>query len=190
MVLPALLRPTRAMAFPFLAVLFPLLWFVYRDAAGVYRFVTSLPRILAFVGAALIASYAAAVVLGAAVGPADGSPGRLKPLRAPSNGALVVVAVVSALLGLYLLVDATGVVPGWLTTVLAPAGIAVGWPMLVAALATYAVGNALGTELPLIVEAGFIALGIVASVAWLFGLASWFAAFATGRSATGHSSAL
>lgn len=189
MPLPALLRPTRAMAFPFAAVLFPLLWFVYRDATGVDRFVTSLPRILGLVGTAVLASYAAAVVAGALFGPADGSPGRLKPLLAPSNGTLVVVAVVSALLGLYLLGDATGLVPRWLTTVLAPAGIAVGWPMLVAILATYAVGNALGTELPLLVQAAFVAVGIVASVAWLFVLGSAIAAFVADRSASGHSPA-
>lgn len=177
------------MAFPFAAVLFPLLWFVYRDATGVDRFATSSPRILALVGAAVLVSYAAAVVVGAVIDSAAGAPSRTKPLFAPSNGALTVVAVVSTLLGLYLLGDATGVVPRWLTTVLTPVGIAVGWPMLVAILATYAVGNALGTELPLAVEGAVVAVGIVASVAWLFVLASWFAAFATGRSATGHSSA-
>lgn len=33
--------------------------------------------------------------------------------------------------------------------------------MLVAIAATYAVGNALGTELPFLVEAGFLVVGIV-----------------------------
>lgn len=176
------------MAFPFAAVLCPILWFVYRDATGVARFATSLPRVLALALGAVVGSYAAATVVATAVGPTTAaSAGRLQPLLAPSNTALAVVAVVGASLGAFLVADALGVVPGWLTTVLAPLGVAVGWPVLVAVAATYAAGNALGTELPFLVQAGLVAVGIVCSVAWLFLCSSWLAPLAGDVLATGRS---
>lgn len=176
--LPPTALPDRTMAFPFLAVLSPVLWFLYRDATGVDRIATSLPRVLALVGAAVVVSYGVAALVAAALGPASAFDGPVESLLAPSNAALTVVAVAGAAFGAFLLADAVGVVSGRLTTVFAPFGMAVGWPVIAAVFLTYAVGNALGTELPFLVEAAVLVVGIVGAVAWLFVCSSRVASLA------------
>lgn len=127
MPLPAAVLPDRAMVFPFAAVLFPVLWFVYRDATGVEGIANSLPRLLGSVAAAVVVSYVVAGIASAAIGPAsESASGSLKPPFAPSNATIAAVTFLSALLGTSLFADAIVDVSRWLTTVLAPFGVAVG----------------------------------------------------------------
>ncbi len=173
----AALRPDRAMAFPFAAVLAVLLWFLNRDVGmrlGRADLAVDWPQTVLFALLAVVGSYAVAVALVAALHGVDPSaPGWATPLASPSDATLRTFAVVAALLGTYVVSGTFVAFPDWVDTVAAPVGLVLGWPLVPFVFAYSAIGNALGTELPFLVEAGFVAVGIVAAVAWLFLLSSW-----------------
>ncbi|WP_231184747.1 hypothetical protein [Haladaptatus sp. DYF46] len=174
MSLRSLLRPRRALAFPFVAVLYPLLWFIVRDADVTTAYGVSgvVPRTLGFVTGAVVVSYVVAVVVVEVVeGDSDSASTWKRWLFAPSNRALALFAVVSLLLWIQLL-DVT-TTPVWLRDVERLLGVAVGWPLM----AAYLVGFGLSVLFrgSLGVQFAAVAVGVSLSVAWLFVLFGWFA---------------
>lgn len=173
MSLASLVRPRRRMAFPFAAALSPLLWFVIRNATstGSGWFATNaLPRAVAFAAGAVVLSYAVAMAV-AATTTAEERP--LPPwkrwLFAPSNRALGSFGAVSLAFGSY---TVAGTVPQWFDVVAVPAGVVIGWPLLLLAVGSIAVVNALGQQFAA-VEFAAVAVGVALSVAWLFILLGW-----------------
>lgn len=172
MTLRSLLFPRRALAFPFAAVLYPLLWFIVRDAGIAMAYGKSgvVPRALGFATGAVVVSYVVAVVVVEVVDAGSTSTWR-RWLFAPSNHAFALFAVVSLLLGIQAL-DVT-TTPVWLRDVERLLGVVAGWPLL----ATYLVGFGLSVLFreSLDVQFAAVAVGVSLSVTWLFVLFGWFA---------------
>ena len=183
----ASLRPRRNLAFPFVLVSFPLLWFVMRDAdiSGVGRPVTDvLPRVAGLSVAALVVSYAVAVLLDAVLDlEAESVPGWARPLARPSDGSLATFASVTLALGAYIVAGSAVTFPGWFETLASAVGVVLGWPLLLVVLGTVAVSNAF-VPLPISVEIVLVALGVSISAAWLFLLSGWLAGLLKSESAT------
>lgn len=174
MTLRSLVRPRRALAFPFAAVLYPLLWFIIRNAdiSIAYEESGVGSRAFGFAAGAVVVSYVVAVVVVEVVDAGSNSDSTWKHwLFAPSNRALALFVVVSLLLGIQLL-DVT-TTPVWLRDVERLLGVVVGWPLL----ATYLVGFGLSALFrgSLGVQFAAVAVGVSLSVAWLFVLFGWFA---------------
>ncbi|WP_423743196.1 hypothetical protein V5735_08850 (plasmid) [Haladaptatus sp. SPP-AMP-3] len=171
--LRSLVRPRRALAFPFVAVLYPLLWFIIRDAdiAAAYGVSGVVPRALGFAVGAVVVSYVVAVAVVELVdGDADSASTWRRWLFAPSNRALALFAVVSLLLGVQLL-DVT-TTPVWLRDAERLLGVVVGWPLLVTYLGGFGLSVLLGESLA--VQFVAVAVGVSLSVVWLFVLFGWF----------------
>ena len=184
MPLHAALQPNRALAFPFAAVLSVLLWFLNRDVGirlGRADLAVNWSRVALLAVLAVVGSYVvAALVVAGLDGTGRRAPAWTSPLVSPSAATLIVFAAISASLGVYLVGGSVASVPNWVDLVATPVGVVVGWPVLVAVLASYAIGNALGSDLPLLVEAGIVTVGIVVAVAWVFLLSSWFVTLSDG----------
>ena len=166
---------------PLLVLAVPTLYFVYRDAAiGCPPGQTCLE--LAHLGAAaggltigyLVASVALAVVDADAL--ADRSALARVAFR-PTDRTLAVLALLVGGLVAYLAGSAAATIPGWLDGALAPVGLLVGLPFAVAYVAMTLVGSALGYEPSLAVQSVVVAVGLAATGAWLFVLATGTAGF-------------
>lgn len=184
MPLPAAVWPTRTLAFPFAAVLFSLAWFLLRDVGirfGRADLAVDPSRVALLVVLSVVASYVvAALVVAGLDGTAWSAPGWASSLVSPSDATVGVFVLISVLLAGYAVAGTVASIPDWVDLVATPVGVVLGWPLLVAVFGSYAVGNALGTELPFLVEAGLVAVGVVVAVAWLFVLSSWIATLSGG----------
>lgn len=168
------LRPARRLVFPFTVVCAPAVWFVYGDA-GVriedgQRVLTPLSRTVALAVLALLASYVVAVVVASAVRSRDGfdTPwGRI--LFRPTNGTLLALAVLWSVVVGYVALDSAVDLPYESELVV---GIPLLWPLLVALISMYALGNAVLVLRAFAVQATFTTLGFALSAAWLFLLAT------------------
>lgn len=176
-------RPRRHLVFPFVLALYPSLWFVFRDldirsGAG---FAPSLfIRTLALLVGAVLVSYAFAVVASELLNVRPESvPSWARRFVAPSNATLAVFSTISLAIGTYAVAGSVVSLPNWLDTVAMGIGIVVGWPVFVVVLLAFAVGNAVGGGLPLVVQSLFVVVGIALSTTWLFVLSGWLAAVTT-----------
>lgn len=172
------LRPRRTLAFPFVVVLFPLLWFVLREAGigAVGRPVTDvLPRIAALAAVALTVSYTLAVLVDAAAVPdAESVPPWARPLFTPSNRALATFAAVSLALVAYIVAGSLVAFPGWFDALASAVGVVVGWPLLLVVFATFAVGNAVpALQDAFAIQVALVGTGVALSATWLFLLSGW-----------------
>ena len=173
-------RPRRTLAFPFVVVLFPLLWFVMREAGigAVGRPVTDvLPQVVALTAVALAVSYTLAVLADAAVIPdAEMVPSRARPLVSPSNRTIATFAAVSLALVAYIVASSVVAFPGWFDALASAVGVVVGWPLLLIVLATFAVGNAVpALQDAFAIQVALVAVGVALSATWLFLLSGWLA---------------
>lgn len=173
-------RPRRSLVLPLLVLAVPTLYFVYRDAAiGCPPSQTCLE--LAHLGSAaagLTVAYLVASVALASADPdalADRSALARIALR-PTDRTLAVLAILVAGLATYLVGSAAATIPGWLDAALTPVGLLVGLPLLVVTAVLFALGNAVG-EPSLAVQSAVVAVGLAATGAWLFVLATGTAGF-------------
>jgi hypothetical protein len=170
MALHSFLRPSRKFVFPFLVSFFPMIWFVYRDS-GVrvedgQRVMTSLSRTLTLTIVAVVAAYAVAVVVSSTIA----SRGVLssswqRRLFQPTNGSLVALVVLWSVLVGYIALNSTVDLPFGSELVV---GIPLLWPLLVAILVTYAVGNAFPVLQSFWIQAAFAVIGLALSAMWIF----------------------
>lgn len=171
------LRPDRRLVFPFLVVCFPMIWFVFRDA-GVrvvegQRVMTPFSRTLALAIAAIVASYAVSVVVVSAIGPPDGSTTPWhRVLFRPTDGTLLVLVVLWSTIVAYVALSSTANLPFWSELVV---GIPLLWPLLLAILVTFAVGNAAPALQAFWVQAAFAVVGLALSAGWTFVLSTGIA---------------
>lgn len=179
MAIVSLARPVRRLAFPFVVVLYPLLWFVLRDAgiaASGQPAPAVLPQTLALALTAVVVSYIVAVAVAAMLASEPGSAsGWTRQLLFPSDGALVTFTAVSVALGAFIVVGSAFAFPGWFETVATVVGGVIGWPLIVVYGGTIVVENALGGQ-SAAVEFVAVGIGVALSVAWLFLLSGWIAA--------------
>lgn len=156
--------------FPFSVAFFPTIWFVYRDA-GVrvvdgQQVTTPLSRTLSLAAAAVVACYVVAVVVVSAIETRDESDSRWRRiLFRPTNDTIVVLVVLWSTIGAYIALDSTVSLPFESELVV---GIPLLWPLLVAVLSTYAVGNAFPALQAFAVQAAFAVVGLALSAAWIF----------------------
>lgn len=177
--------PNRTLAFPFTAVLYPLLWFMIRDTGisavshpTTAELLAMLPRTLALTGGAVVVSLlvAAGVVrLLNLTSEADTLSGWKRLLFQPSNRALVTFTVISVALGAYIVAGSFVTLPQEVEMVVRPLGIILGWPLLVVYVGMVAVGNAFIGEPAFIVQAVVVGFGLALSTTWLFLLSGWLA---------------
>jgi len=171
------LHPDRSLVVPMLVVLAPLLWFGYRGATApstaTLSFDPTPAAVAAVVAGSLAVSYLLAAAVDAALGLRTVDPaGRpvVAALARPSDAALAVVAAVGVGVGAYLLGSALVGLPGWVDAVVAPVGVVIALPLLVADAGVLAVGNAVAVE-SFAAEAVAVAVGVSLSVVWVFLLA-------------------
>lgn len=172
----AVFRPRRSLVLPWLVLAVPTLYFVYRDAAigcPPGRTCLDLPHLGAAAAGLTVAYLAASVALAAvdADALADRSPLARVAVR-PTDRTLAVLALLVAGVVAYVVGSATTTLPGWLEGALAPVGLVVGLPFAVAYVAMTLVGSALGYEPSLAVQSAVVAVGLAATGAWLFVLAT------------------
>lgn len=182
MALSHAVRPHRSLAFPFVVVLFPFLWFVVRDAGIAATTGSANPaRALALAAGAVVTSYVAAAAVVATLGIRRGSvPAWTTSLLRPSNATLAVFGAISLALGGYVVVGSAVAFPQWFESVAALVGVVLGWPLVAVYAGTVAVGNAVGTQLPFAVETTAVGVGVALSASWLFVLSGWFVAVLVG----------
>lgn len=161
--------PRRQLAAPFLASLSVCLWFLNREAG--IRAARDAPvgwLVVAVLAAvALAGSYAVALLVAPRLPHPRSLPAPLRPLVAPANTTLAGVAAVSAGLGVYVFASLSFPTP--LSTVASAVGVLLGWPVLLAVLASIVLSNA-------VAPGGFgsgpefatVALGVAVSVLWWF----------------------
>ena len=163
--------PRRRLAAPFLAALYPLAWVVYRGGPGL-EWASPEPGLaltLPVLGAVLV-SYAVAVLVAPRLPGPQSLPVVLQPLVTPSNATLGLVGMVSVAVGSFVFASLS--FPSPLDTVASAVGVLVGWPALLAVLASIFVSNVFAPGgLGYGVEFGFVALGVSLSALWLFVLA-------------------
>lgn len=166
--MPSPLRPDRRHVFPFLVVGFPTLWFVYRETpvriVDGRRVTTPLPRTLALAAVALAASYVVAVLVASTIGRRENGGSWRGLLLAPTDGTLVALLALWAVLVGYVALDATVDLPSRAELVVVP----LLWPLLVAILATHVLGDAVPALRAFEVRAAFAVVGLAASAAWTF----------------------
>lgn len=182
MALAHAVRPHRSLAFPFAVALFPLLWFVVRDA-GIDASTGSVnpTRALALAAVAVVVSYLAAVAVVATLGIRRGPvPAWATSLLRPSNATLAVFGAISLALGGSVVVASLVALPQWVESAAALVGVVLGWPLVVVYAGTVAVGNAVGTRPSFAVEAVAVGVGVALSASWLFVLSGWLAAVLVG----------
>jgi hypothetical protein len=165
------LSPRRRLAAPFFATLSPLAWVVYRGGPGLeWASPEPGPMLVPLLFGAALVSYAVAVVVAPRLPELSGLPVPLRPLLAPSNTTLAVVADASVAVGVY--VFAAISLPSPLDTVASVVGVLLGWPALLAVLASIVLGNVFAPGgLGYGVEFAIVALGVSLSALWLFVLA-------------------
>lgn len=189
------LRPRRSLAFPFVVLLYPLLWVVVRTfnitAVG-YPITANLSDVLALTIGAVVVSY-----LGAAVGVTALSidvasvPVWARSLVSPSNATLGVVTVISVALAAYISAASVIALPHWVDTAARIGGIVLGWPLMLVILGTYAIGNSLpALQSQFAVQFVVALVGVTLSAAWVFILATWLTSFTpaneTGKQLLSH----
>lgn len=172
---PSVIRPRRELVFPGTVVLFPLLWFVQRDAgirAAVEQYDTAPPRTFVLALAAVVVSYAVAVVVVAALGSEDEPRSRWAGVVfRPSNGALAALVVLWSVVGAHAVLAPTALSAGTELIV----NVLFLWPLLVTILVTYAVGNAVPALQSFALEAAMTVIGCALSAVWLFLVANTIA---------------
>lgn len=175
--LSTIIRPRRSLAFPFVVVLYPLLWLVVREfeISAVGQPVTNaFPQVLGFAAAAVVISYTVAALVATVLIPEPGStPVWAQTLVNPSNATLAVVGVLSSALGTYIATSSVAEFPQWFDTAASLVGLVVGWPMVASILGSYAVSNAFPALHTFTVELLFGMFGVALSAVWLFLLSSW-----------------
>ncbi|WP_135828965.1 hypothetical protein [Halorussus halobius] len=175
----ASLRPRRSLALPLLAFAVPTLYFVYRDATGGCP--SGRPCLgVAHAGyavAALAGSYLLAVVvtsLADVPALAARHPYARLALR-PTDRTLTVLAVLVVAIASYVLATLVATIPPWLDRALAPLGLVVGLPLVVAYGGLTVVGSAVSVEPSLAVQTAVVAASLAATGVWLLGLATGIA---------------
>jgi len=165
--------PRRSLAAPFLAVLYPLVWAVYRGGPGLeWASPEPGPAMLLALSGAVLLSYAVAVVAAPRLPDTSALPAPFRPLVSPSNATLTLVADVSAGLGVYVFASLS--VPSPLDTVASAVGVLLGWPVLLAVLGSIVLSNAFAPGgLGYGVEFAIVALGVSLSALWLFVLSGF-----------------
>lgn len=176
------LRPRRSLAFPFVVTLFPLLWTAVRGTTiGRGRgFAPDSLGFLAYVVGAVTVSYLVAAAVTAAVGvDAESLPVWAGRLLDPSNATLAVVGAVSVVLVAYVGGSFLVEFPDPVDEAARGVGVVLGWPLVVAVVATYAVGNAFPSlAVPFVVELAVTLAGVALSAVWIFCLSAGVAAAA------------
>lgn len=182
MTLPSPLRLRRRLAFPFVVVLYVLLWLGLRETGVFSRgqsITDPLPGVLALVAGALVVSYVVAVAVAAAFVPETGSaPWWARGVIEPTNATLVVIGAITVGLAASIVVEAEGI-RVWIG--LAPyvraVALVLAWPLYVVLVVMFAAGNAASPAgLPDLAKRSLLALGVGLTAAWLFVLSSWIAA--------------
>ncbi|WP_135852685.1 hypothetical protein [Halorussus salinus] len=172
----AVFKPRRSLVLPLLVLAVPTLYFVYRDAAigcPPGRTCLELAHLGAVAGGLAVEYLVASVAL--AIVDADALADRSALARVafrPTDRTLAVLALLVAAVVAYVVGSAATTLPGWLDAALAPVGLVVGLPFAVAAVGTTLVGSALGYEPSLAVQSAVVAVGLGATGAWLFLLAT------------------
>jgi hypothetical protein len=172
-------RRRRRLALPALMVLYTLLWATVRLSTA-SRAPASLPgtrRIVVGLAVAVAASALLAAGLLAVPVDAPSLPASARRVLVPSNGTVLVVALVTLALVGYVGGSSVIAVPRWFDAAVRPAGVVLGWPLALVLLGRYALGNALpGRRPPFVVEALVTALGVALSAVWIVALAAGAAA--------------
>lgn len=174
----AALSPRREFVLPALVIAAPLLYFTYRDAsiaAGTGEGVGI--RHLVFLVGALLVGYAAGVAFLAAADVARmvETSAIARAAFRPDDITLALLAVFVLGAGTYLLATIWIDVPSGVDTVLAPAGIVLGFPLIATQAATYALGNALGREPATWIQFVAVGSGVALSAVWSFIVATGLA---------------
>lgn len=177
MELSPIIRPQRSMAFPFVVVLYPLLWLVVQEfeITTVGQPITNvLPQVLGFAAAAVVTSYIVAALITSVLIPESGSiPTWARTLVNPSNATLAVVSVLSLALGAYIITSSVVAFPRWFDTAASLVGLVIGWPMITFILGSYAMGNAFPALQTFTGELLIGMFGVALSAIWLFLLSGW-----------------
>lgn len=171
MALPAALRLTRSLAFPFAAILYPLLWFVNRGVgiatATTNRTVAEIhgQAIESAVVAAAVSFLVAIVVVAVVRRSSRPLPWWTRPFLRPSNGTLAVFAAISFVFwGLVVLLS-----PG----AASDADVVLfAWPLVLLYVGMTVIGNAATGEPSFAVQAVVVGIGVALSTVWLFLLSS------------------
>ena len=161
------LTPRRALTAPFLVVLYPLCWVIYRGGPGLEWLAAGGGRwqILPLLGAVLV-SYGVAVAVAPRLPAPASLPGPLRPLVAPADATMALVGVVSAALGVFVFASIS--FPSPLDTVASAVGVLVGWPALLSVLGSIVFARMLSPGgLSYGVELAFVAGGVSLSALWL-----------------------
>ena len=163
--------PRHGLAVPFLVVLYPLCWVIYRGGPGLEWLLAggALRLTLPFLGAVLV-SYAVAVAVEPRLPAPASLPGPLRPLVAPSDATVAVVGGASAALGVFVFASIS--FPSPLDTVARGVGVVVGWPALLSVLGSIIAAGLLSPGgLRYGVELAIVAGGVSLSALWLVILA-------------------
>lgn len=181
MSLAARFGPYRSLVFPFVLVLFPLLWFVNREV-GIATATTSRPGTeirLAAVESTVVAvavSLVAAIVVVAVLRLASVDvPSRARPFFLPSSGTLAVFTGLSLAFWAAAAFELPRALPAWGYLLFELLFL---WPLVAVHTGMIVVGNALVGEPSLAVQSVVVGVGVALSTAWLFLLSRWIAAIA------------
>lgn len=174
MVVPATVRPHRSLVFPFFVTFSPMIWFVYRETpvriVDGQQVATPLSRTLSLAILSVLASYAIAVVVSAAVLRKEPAPPWRRFLFQPTNETLVTLLVLSSVIVVYVALGSAFDLPSWAELVV---GIPLLWPLLATILLMYAVGNAVPVLQAVAFQVSATVVGLALSAAWMFLLSSW-----------------
>ena len=182
MALSTLIQPRRNLAFPFIVLLYPLLWLVISgyEVNAVGRPITdTYPQVIALTAGTLIISYAIAVVTASVLMPKPGSmPAWARTVVNPSNATLVIVSAISLALGAYIVTSSVVDFPQWVDAVASPVGLIIGWPMVGSLIVVFGVENTFPElEIPFAVELLGVLIGAALTATWIFLLSGWLAGF-------------
>lgn len=177
MQVPSTLYPNRSLVFPFSIVFFPMIWFVIRETpvrvVDGRRVVTPLSRTISLSIVAVVVSYLIAATLVSATAPRNGSlTSWQRVIFRPTDDVLVTLIVLWSTFAAYVALESTVALPWWSELVV---GIPLLWPLFVAILLTYAVGNAAPTLQAFAVQASFTVVGLALSAVWIYLLSTGIA---------------
>lgn len=175
-------RPRRRLAFPFIVVLYSLLWLVVKETeiSAVGQPITNnLPRVLGLTAVAFVTGYCAAIAAAAVIARIeDRIPSWASAMIAPSSTTLTVVTILSLALGAYLAISSLTEFPHWVDTAAGVSGLVLGWPLMLCILGIHVVGNTLpALQIPVIVQEFVVIIGVTLSATWIFLLSSWITTF-------------
>ncbi|MGM0590974.1 MAG: hypothetical protein ACQETI_04975 [Halobacteriota archaeon] len=175
--------PHRSHVAPLLATLFPLLWFVLRDATApatgsldATNVALAPGRYAGYVLGSLSLSYVVAVVVVAAVTGRDSGvwSGRVARLVfCPSNRTLSVLGVILAGIAAYFSARLLAPIPSVVDALLTPVGLVLGAPLVVAVAVLVAVGNLFPPAQSLAVRSVGIAVALAVTALWVLLVATW-----------------